>query len=50
MKSVYRYDKEGVKTEIHLDNISRVRQKGEHISLITRNEKGSLLISFQKGK
>jgi len=45
MKSVYRYDKEGVKTEIHLDNISRVRQKGEHISLITRNEKGSLLIS-----
>lgn len=45
MKSVYRYEKDGVKTELHIDNISRVRQKGDNISLIARNEKAVLHIS-----
>jgi len=45
MKSVYKYDKDGVKTEVHLDNISRVRQKGDNISLIARNEQAALHIS-----
>lgn len=45
MKAVYSYDKDGVKTEIHLDNISRVRQKGDNISLIARNEQATLHIS-----
>lgn len=45
MKSVYCYDKDGVKTELHFDNINRIRQKGDHISLIQRNDTAALHIS-----
>ena len=45
MKAVYVFEEDGVQKKIHIDNISRIRQKGDHISLIERNEKVKLHIS-----
>lgn len=45
MKATYIFEEDGVQKKIHIDNISRIRQKGEHITLIERNEKVKLHIS-----
>jgi hypothetical protein len=37
MKAIIKYQKDDVKVTIQFDNVSRVRQKGDHVTLVDRN-------------
>jgi 16S rRNA U1498 N3-methylase RsmE len=37
VKAIIKYQQDGVDTEIHFDNVYRVRQKGDRITLIDGN-------------
>lgn len=50
MKIAYKYKKDGCNTELYLDNVNRIRQKGDHISLTNRNGNVALHISEKEMK
>lgn len=50
MRIAYMYEKDGCKYAVHLDNVGKIRQKGDRINLTNRSGNTALFISEREMK